>query len=270
MTFTGVDVHEVRVASSEDGGKTFLTSRCWASQKKNVKYEQQVMVESTNDRFLDVTFATCHGCPAGADGGLCQHVFTLLLVVERCCWEGKGPLPGKSSVTSMLCSWGPQQRDVEPHPIMQTLVERAKADEERKRKLVSCTLYEARGPSLRETDEAEMESLRSDLPADARMKSLLPAAFKTISTAWGIVPFGNLASYQLKTALPLVPVLHKKGKVSLQQDAGHGCVVGDIFSSIAVEAPQICAAEEEPCSVASDFGCCSEHGAKHQRANEER
>ena len=61
-----------------------------------------------------VNFAICEGCPAGEHGGLCQHVFALLMYGE--------------SVTSLCCSWRPNEHNVEPHSIFQ-LVEKSLGDE---------------------------------------------------------------------------------------------------------------------------------------------
>ena len=84
-------MHDVQVASSEDGdGRVFVTSKCWASQKKTTKYCQKVIFSPDSDvekkkesPVFKVDFATCQVCPAGQQGGLCQHVFALLMVIEE-------------------------------------------------------------------------------------------------------------------------------------------------------------------------------------------
>ena len=74
-------MHDVNVTSPKDGtGRVFVLSKCWASQKKTVKYEQKVIFSSDIDSKVEfpackVDFATCEVCPAGLHGGLCQHVF---------------------------------------------------------------------------------------------------------------------------------------------------------------------------------------------------
>jgi len=35
----------------------YMQSKCWASQRKSVKYNQKVMISE------DVDYAACHGCP---------------------------------------------------------------------------------------------------------------------------------------------------------------------------------------------------------------
>ena len=54
------------------------------------------------------SFAACEGCVAGDHGGLCSHVFTLLMVLEKLCpVEADGSVPGSESVTSLPRSWEP-------------------------------------------------------------------------------------------------------------------------------------------------------------------
>ena len=106
-----------------------MQSKCWASQRKSVKYNQKVMISNEG-----VEYAACYSCPAGRNGGLCQHVFALLLVLEKYCLkmtEISNELPGPQSCTSVKQTWGPRKRDVDPKPIMQTTVERAKGETER-------------------------------------------------------------------------------------------------------------------------------------------
>lgn len=97
-----------------------------------------------------VEFATCEKCPAGGDGGLCQHVFALLIVMEH-----YGPrktsseLPGPQSVTSQQRTWGIRTRNVTPKPVMHITFEKSKLDSERKGKAIDCSLYEARGVEVR-------------------------------------------------------------------------------------------------------------------------
>ena len=108
-------------------------------RKKTVKYEQKVIFPSDTDSRVEfsackVDFATCEVCPAGLHGGLCQHVFALLIAIEHYrCREDVAALPGAEPVTSVGQSWGLLERDVEPWAIFQSLVERAKGSE-RKRK----------------------------------------------------------------------------------------------------------------------------------------
>ena len=84
FSFFGSYVHDVQVASPEDGdGRVFVTSKCRASQKETTKYCQKVIFSPDSDvekkkkalPVFKVDFATCQVCPAGQQGGLCQHVF---------------------------------------------------------------------------------------------------------------------------------------------------------------------------------------------------
>ena len=109
--FFGGYVHDVFVCRYESSA-VYVKSKCWASQKKNTKYTQRLVLsempcvegDDTGDDLVTacaVDFATCEGCPAGADGGLCQHIFALLMTLGH-----YGPrfasssLPGPQSVTS--------------------------------------------------------------------------------------------------------------------------------------------------------------------------
>ena len=98
-------VHDVCVCRK--GGHCFLKGKCFASQKKAVKYEQGIQL-TEGENGASVLFAACKGCPAGADGGLCQHVFALLLAVEHYGPKKEGNMPGEQSKTSMKQSWGPR------------------------------------------------------------------------------------------------------------------------------------------------------------------
>ena len=75
-------VHEVEIF--KEGGMCYVQSKCWASQRKAVKYSQKVMISKEG-----VEYAACHTCPAGRNGGLCQHVFALLLVLEKYCLRNR-------------------------------------------------------------------------------------------------------------------------------------------------------------------------------------
>ena len=136
-TFFHGYVHDVSVA--QQNGCFYLKSKCWASQKKATKYEQKIVL-SDGDRPSDVKveFAACVGCPAGAEGGICQHVFALLMVAEHYGPSPTGTSPGEQSVTSGRPVWGPRERNVEPHAIMQNIIEKSKLDDERKRMAVAC------------------------------------------------------------------------------------------------------------------------------------
>ena len=184
----------------------FAKSKCWASQRKAVKYYQQVVFTPANEDSNDgvyVSFATCHGCPAGENGGLCQHTFALLIVINHYYpREESDSLPDPSSATSNPCTWGPTKRNVKPHAVMQSTIEKAKTDNERKRSAVSCFLYESRGPRVRSVTQADIEKLRSSLPDVTRIKRLLPSSFAVTQKAYGPLPCGSVLSYQLRKTPP--------------------------------------------------------------------
>ena len=82
----------------------YVQSKCWASQRKAVKYSQKVMISKEG-----VEYAACHTCPAGRNGGFCQHVFALLLFLEKYCLKTTGvdnELPGPQSFTSIMGTRG--------------------------------------------------------------------------------------------------------------------------------------------------------------------
>ena len=189
-------VHDVCVCRK--GGHCFLKGKCFASQKKAVKYEQGIQL-TEGENGASVLFAACKGCPAGADGGLCQHVFALLLAVEHYGPKKEGNMPGEQSKTSMKQSWGPRERDVEPKPVMSIVVEKSKLDRERKGPAISCTLSEHRGPHVASFDDEDLEDTRFALPEDARM--LLPRCLPPDRmTTFGVTPKGCTLSYQTKVA----------------------------------------------------------------------
>ena len=98
-----------------------------------MKYAQRVVLvkntgtcssDTQTPSLVEVDFASCIPCPAGSKGGFCQHVFTLLIVLENC----SSDLPGPDSVISNQKSWGPRERDIQPSRIMDTVVEIAKEE----------------------------------------------------------------------------------------------------------------------------------------------
>ena len=159
-----------------------------------------------------VAWASCAGCPAGTDGGLCHHIFALLEILE---FNSHGnsdsdQLPGPMSVTSQACSWGPRPRSIAPKRTMETVVEKSKMAGERKKKALACSLYEARGPALRRTTVERMASLYSTLPANSRLRGILPGNVTTsslimVNTAFGPSPLGSLLSYQLEQPPVVAP-----------------------------------------------------------------
>ena len=69
-----------------DGGDSaqeivFVRAKSWALQKKSTKYSQELVLEK-NAKDSEVSWASCVGCPAGTDGGLCHHMFALLEVMQ--------------------------------------------------------------------------------------------------------------------------------------------------------------------------------------------
>ena len=89
-------------------------------------------------------YAVCEGCSAGQEGGLCQHIFALLLAVEH-----YGPrniessLPGEEPVTSLKQLWGPREREVELKAMSQNVVQKAKMADERKQSPAGPSLFES-------------------------------------------------------------------------------------------------------------------------------
>ena len=118
--------------------------------KKGTVYHQKVIfekdIEASEDaaafsgHFCTVVFATCEGCVAGADGGLCSHVIALFLVLEKY-------RTSSHAVTSLPRSWGPRKRNIDPQPIMNITVEKSKMDSFGEN--ISCTLDDARSEHLR-------------------------------------------------------------------------------------------------------------------------
>lgn len=96
-----------------------------------------------------VVDAECLKCPAGADGGLCQRVFGLLLVLEHFSpRKAAAQHPGAQSVTSQPRQWGVRARNITLQPVMSLVFEKSKMEVERKCKPVECSLYEAQGPDV--------------------------------------------------------------------------------------------------------------------------
>ena len=93
-------IHQVELQLVD--GIWYVQSQCWASQRKSTKYHQKLTLISSGSQ-LNVDYASCVPCPAGTNGGLCQHVFALLLVLEKYSpklAETETGLPGPQSCTS--------------------------------------------------------------------------------------------------------------------------------------------------------------------------
>ena len=99
---------------------------------------------------LHVTYSSCVPYPAGTSGGLCQHAFVLLILLQHHVPESSSPtasLPGLDSVTSGKKLWGGgAEKDVTAKTIMETIIEN-EGSIRKKEKTISCSLYEARGPA---------------------------------------------------------------------------------------------------------------------------
>ena len=132
-------VHDVKVCNFQS--KFYVESKCWASQRKHMEYIQKIVlseVQQSNavDEMeseekegvkvqLRVTYASCVPCPAGTSGGLCQHVFALLILLQHHAPEPSSPaasLPGSDSVTSGKKLWGDQKQDGTAKTIIETIV----------------------------------------------------------------------------------------------------------------------------------------------------
>ena len=99
-------IHQVELQQVD--GIWYVQSQCWASQRKSTKYHQKLTLVSSGSQ-LNVDYASCVPCPAGTNGGLCQHVFALLLVLEKYSpklAETETGLPGPQSCTSEKKAWG--------------------------------------------------------------------------------------------------------------------------------------------------------------------
>ena len=143
-----------------------------------------------------VDFATCQVCPAGQQGGLCQHVFALLMVIEEYRPREAVPtLPTAEPVTSIRRSWGPRERNVEPCPIFQSVLEKAKG-EERKGKAVSSQLHDCRGTATRENSGNDLDTFRSLLPKTSRLLTSRTAMTQPKAAyVYGEAPEGSWVTY---------------------------------------------------------------------------
>ena len=244
-----------------DGNTVCVQSLCWASQKKTQKYQQRVSLKEvqsssseaeknasdsddevddstvpeatstgehsrTNSRKWTVVFAECLPCVAGTHGGLCQHIFALLIALEAV--DSKAELPGPDSVTSNRQIWGPRARNVEPQRVMASVVEKSKTDEERKGKAITCTLYEARGDNVRSVTAAQLQGLDASLATGCRMKGMLHIEQdQKVATEYGSCLRGSPLSYQLhpqsaqyteKAVATVTPDAHKFPSLPMERD----------------------------------------------------
>ena len=81
----------------------FISSHSESPAKEYPRFRGHICDSSQ----LVVNFASCVPCPAGTNGGLCQQIFALLLVLERYSPESESSLPGPLSCTSEKETWDP-------------------------------------------------------------------------------------------------------------------------------------------------------------------
>lgn len=211
-------VHDVKVCQGD--AKFYVESKCWASQRKHMEYTQKIVLsemqqsehpaemesegEERASTQLRVTYASCIPCPAGTSGGLCQHVFALLILLQHYAPKSRSlpaaSLPGSDSVTSGKKLWGPRERDIAPKTVMETMVEKAKDPSERKKSAITCSLYEARGPATRKLSKESIAEHKQGLSDVCRLRPMLPSGTSDIpyvETQYGEAPLGSVLSYQL-------------------------------------------------------------------------
>lgn len=199
LYFSGY-VHDVEVCRLD--GEVFVRSKCWATQRKAVKYSQQLVfvdagVGNRQSTSATLQFATCIGCVAGSNGGLCSHVFAVLIVLN----EEHVRLIKEPTVacTSLPPTWGPRQRNISPMPLMDVVVEKPRSQSSRKGPPSTCSLYEARGKAVRLMDTECVERVRESLARDCPMKTLLPQPSLQADSDFGPVPVGSFLSYHRRT-----------------------------------------------------------------------
>ena len=228
--FWGGYVHDIKYFQ-EDASPAliYIEAKCWASQKKTTKYSQRIVLERREEpahvsddddddsahvassagpphtvkpNLWSVSYGQCTPCVAGQHGGFCQHVFAVLMALEAYGQRTDSTtLPGPQSVTSGRQSWGPRTRNIQAHGVMSSVVERPKPDEERKGGAISCNLYEARGPGVREVSAEDIDTLKASLPEGCRMRGILPSGTdmpRSVQSAFGSCMEGSPISYQLR------------------------------------------------------------------------
>ena len=107
-------------------------------------------------------------------------------------------------MTSNQKSWGPQERNIQPCRVMDTVVECAKEESVRKKAPISCTLYEARSQKARVLNGKEIVQHRSKLGQDCRLRSVLPSQLDDVfyvDTIYGKAPLGSVLSVQCCNSL---------------------------------------------------------------------
>ena len=233
-------VHDVLVA--REGDAYFVKAKCWASQKKTTKYLQKVKLlqQRKEDMYVDVDFATCEGCPAGQDGGLCQNIFALLMAIEK---FGPRPgcsiLPGEQSVTSLRQSWGIRERDVKPHSVSQVVIEKSKRDEERKKRASGSLLFEARGKNYEHSMRTHRRLRHKVQLLGARF--LVSSSLDRKACAYGDTPERGALAYHLRKKpvvgkLPTSTVLRQVSNIDGVDDIG----VTVTFPALPLAVPTLC------------------------------
>lgn len=201
--FFGGYIHDVQVSRAPDGRHVYMQTKCWASQKKTTKYLQKIIFKNAEDidQPVSVRDAACEGCPAGQDGGLCQHVFAVLIATEYYgarLLRGES-LPGKQAVTSLRQSWGPRARDIEPKAVFRLVYEKSKMAGERKQSPLGPSIFESRGERLRDITDDDVEALCAALAScNSRMQHLIQRPRQKKEIAYGLAPRGSCLYHQLK------------------------------------------------------------------------
>ena len=173
--------------------------------KKGTVYHQKVIfekdIEASEDaaafsgHFCTVVFATCEGCVAGADGGLCSHVIALFLVLEKYRTSSR-------AVLSLPRWWGPRQQNIDLQPIMNITVEKSRMDLLGEN--ISCTLDDARSEHLRTLSVDDVDNLWDTLREDNPMRAILPSSISYVGSTFGETPSGSILAYQISSNDSLV------------------------------------------------------------------
>ena len=116
-------------------------------------------------RLFDCKVAYAHcDCPAGR-GGICNHMYALLLELAKYHLHAMKVVPQEVTCTSKLSQWVmPRSKGkIEKQPVMDVSVKRLKVDQLTTGHVIQSTLYDARAPHCRINDNERLKTFQNTL-----------------------------------------------------------------------------------------------------------
>jgi len=138
----------------------YIRGVCSASYRKGQFHKLSCALDI---KSAEIKYAYCT-CIAGG-GGFCNHIYAMLKLIAQFALDKLQEIPEQLPCTSRPCGWTvPQIRkmNIMKPSIMQTTVKKARVDNKTRRG-IQCTLYEARSPVVQAYSHETMKTMKEQL-----------------------------------------------------------------------------------------------------------